>query len=475
MLRPRTAVQFVSLSLVEFATKLASATHRVVAMHLLRIARTRQVLVLGAALAFLAGSSEAGHAWQSKLYGGSASPVLANGALYVGTADGALVALDASSGATLWTFPTGQGLPPGDVTVISRSLGEAMSSVRAGRAEIVITPIVAEGALFLASEDRSVYSIDARTGSLRWKFEPKSAIVQLGRRDSLLYVVSIEQGNAILHALATSSGRELWRFSARLIHVGSGGEKLYLCSSAGVDSDSGFVHALEPGTGKEQWRATVPGESPLLPVYSEGTVFTAITSPLTVDDAKTWLFAFDASSGALRWKHEAPGRKKYGFDTQTEPLMIKDGLAIMTTDKVVHVLDAASGALRWSQTLERGQDHVVVAATTLIVTARKLAAFDLRTGAVHWEHPCGDCTANFLLLGDGILFTPAGKKIEAVDIATGESRWSCGVKKQIHARPALANGLLYVSTWAGRNKEGHLGKLPAPAAVVAIDPTTGKY
>ena len=72
------------------------------------------------------------------------SPVVAQGAVYFGSGDGHLYALDANSGDLKWKFKTG------DV--------------------IHASPAFADGVLFVGSWDSYFYAVDAATGKEKWRF-----------------------------------------------------------------------------------------------------------------------------------------------------------------------------------------------------------------------------------------------------------------------------------------------------------------
>jgi outer membrane protein assembly factor BamB len=156
------------------------------------------------------------------------SPAVLNGAVYFGSGDGNVYALDAATGALKWKFHTG------DVVHAS--------------------PAIADGTLFIGSWDSFFYGLDAATGKEKWRFktgeDPKihnqqgiqasaavsGGIVYFGCRDSNFYAVE------------AATGRLKWSFPNK----GS-----WVISSAAVDdgkvyfatSDSGLLHALDAKTG----------------------------------------------------------------------------------------------------------------------------------------------------------------------------------------------------------------------------------
>ena len=73
------------------------------------------------------------------------SPVVAGDAVYVGSDDNKVYALDAATGAKRWVFKTS---------------GDVDSS-----------PVVAGSVVYVASYDKKVYALDAATGAKRWEFK----------------------------------------------------------------------------------------------------------------------------------------------------------------------------------------------------------------------------------------------------------------------------------------------------------------
>src|SRR4029077_9973861 len=103
--------------------------------------------------------------WQLKVQAGLARPVASDGVLFLGCRDGALVALDPSSGRQRWSFQTGIGLPVEGAPAIVTSAKGAFG----GRANIEATPVVFDSIVYVSSFDGYLYALDAISGSLRWR------------------------------------------------------------------------------------------------------------------------------------------------------------------------------------------------------------------------------------------------------------------------------------------------------------------
>jgi hypothetical protein len=93
-------------------------------------------------------------------------------------------ALKASTGAFLWKYPTD---------------GEVLSS-----------PAVANGMVYVGSDDYNLYALNAKTGVLVWSFttayDPSSPTVANG----LVYVGA---AGSMVYALNASSGAQLWNYA----------------------------------------------------------------------------------------------------------------------------------------------------------------------------------------------------------------------------------------------------------------------
>ncbi len=87
------------------------------------------------------------------------SPAISDGTLYIGSWDGYLYALDASTGAKKWSFKTG------DDADIHNHVG------------IQSSPVVADGMVYFGCRDGHVYALDAGAGKQKWAYSTKGSWV----------------------------------------------------------------------------------------------------------------------------------------------------------------------------------------------------------------------------------------------------------------------------------------------------------
>ena len=165
----------------------------------------------------------------------SAPPTAKDGVVYVGATNHVLYALDARSGALLWYF-TSQG-------------------------EILTRPLVSDGTVFFTADNNSVYdlvhrlyALDARSGALLWIYNTKSwtpSPPAVGA--DAVYLGGYKRE---VYALQKTTGQELWSFKASSIifsspHIVSG-KVLFAC----ID---GWVYALDAASGAQEWSRKLPG------------------------------------------------------------------------------------------------------------------------------------------------------------------------------------------------------------------------
>jgi outer membrane protein assembly factor BamB len=114
------------------------------------------------------------------------SPAIVNGVVYFGSNDNNVYALDASTGAKLWNYAT----------------GETVNS----------SPAVANGVVYVGSDDANVYALNAKTGAKLWSYAAGDIVESSPTvANGVVYVGSGGNLNAMnLQALNASTGAKLW-------------------------------------------------------------------------------------------------------------------------------------------------------------------------------------------------------------------------------------------------------------------------
>ncbi|MGZ5024639.1 MAG: beta-alanine-activating enzyme beta-propeller domain-containing protein [Chthoniobacterales bacterium] len=330
------------------------------------------------------------------------TPAIANGMVYVGSYDGKFYALNAQTGAVKWKFATEgerrfeakglHGMQPKNQT-IADPFDCYLSS-----------PVVADGAVFFGSGDGNLYSLDASTGNLRWKFKTGDVIhASPAFADGVVFVGSWD---SYFYAVDARSGKEKWKFHA--------GEDALLHNQVGFQSS---------------------------PAVVDGVVYTGCR------DAQ--LYALDAATGEEKWK----------FDNAlswviTSPAVVNGKVFFATSDSTLyHVVEAATGK---SLIKQEGKGPMfsspaVVGDVVLLGALNgSLEARDLNTGNLLWEFQTEISKKNegWVLTADRKINNPLlfADNWREGPIVASDREFANGA---IFSSPLVANGVVYFGSTDG--------------------------
>ena len=217
--------------------------------------------------------------WDSYL----SSPAVWKGAVYFGSGDGNIYAIDAASGAMKWKFHTG------DVVHAS--------------------PAIADGMIFLGSWDSYFYALDAATGREKWRFKT-------GDDPQLHNHVGIESSAAVVdgavyfgcrdahvYALDEFTGEKKWSWAepnGSWVNTSPAVSKgvVYFGNSYG-----GQLFAADAKSGKILYTVNFKG----WPIYSSPAIAGA---RLYVGSTAGTLNAIDLESHAIAWTYQTDASKQ---------------------------------------------------------------------------------------------------------------------------------------------------------------------
>jgi eukaryotic-like serine/threonine-protein kinase len=213
------------------------------------------------------------------------SPVVADGAVYFGSGDGNLYALDAATGDLRWKFKTD------DVVHAS--------------------PAFVNGVVFVGSWDSYFYAVDAKTGKEKWRFhggEDPLIHNQVGFQSSPAVIdgtVYTGCRDAQVYALDAATGKEKWRFDNALSWVNTSPAvtqgKVFFATS-----DSSLYHMVDVATGKSLVRQQGKAYMFSSPAIAGDVAFIGVLNgTLEARDANTgellWDYHMDASKQNMGW------------------------------------------------------------------------------------------------------------------------------------------------------------------------------
>jgi outer membrane protein assembly factor BamB len=215
------------------------------------------------------------------------TPLVEGGRAFVGSRDGALVALDAATGRRRWAAPAGDRVTGGPAR-----LGDAV---------------------FFASYDGKVRAVSAADGTPRWEWDAQGAIPNdVVAADGRVLVGSRTYD---LTALDAATGRPLWQYYYWFSWVESPPAVRDGVAYVG-SSDALRVFALDVRGGALRWERSVPGWSWSQPAVLGDAVFVGAVGDAGYPVPRAGaLLALDRATGEVRWARSATPaeRGEWGF------------------------------------------------------------------------------------------------------------------------------------------------------------------
>ncbi|MGP4112325.1 outer membrane protein assembly factor BamB family protein [Streptomyces sp. 4N509B] len=167
--------------------------------------------------------------WFKREIDSNQDPVISDGRIHFTGRDGALFAVDAETGDSLWEFEANTG--------------------------IVASPVVADGTVYVGSGDGALYAVNADTGRERWRYsfdgELWDPAIAFSADPALVdHGVVYFENDVYVCAFSARTGRLLWHHRPHVDDV----ELLSLANGAvhfigGEDT----LYALDANTGKRLW------------------------------------------------------------------------------------------------------------------------------------------------------------------------------------------------------------------------------
>lgn len=213
------------------------------------------------------------------------------------------------------------------------------------------SPTVVGGVVYVGSWDNHVYALDAENGELIWRFEVDIFWTLLGVDgapaviDNRVYVGS---WNGYFYCLNAENGELIWSYSdgdGKMGHVIGApaviNGVIYFGAAAGDVGYTGTVYALNAENGGLIWKYYIGDEISASPVVIDNVVYIgAGYGPHLPGDG---MYALDARTGELLWY----------FDTNNEPITssaaVKNGkLYFGSHTKKIYASNAENGSMIWS-------------------------------------------------------------------------------------------------------------------------------
>jgi outer membrane protein assembly factor BamB len=289
-------------------------------------------------------------------------------------------------------------------------------------------PAVANGVVYVGSDDDNVYALNAITGAKLWSFTTANRVVSAPAvANGVVYVGSYDDN---VYALNASTGAKLWSFTT--------GD--YVLSSPTVANGVVYVgsyddnvYALNASTGAKLWSFTTGNGVFSAPAVANGVVY--------VGSGDENVYALNASTGARLWSFAAGGPVE-------SPAVANGVVYVGSWDDNVYALNASTGAKLWSFTT----GNVVLSSPAVANDVVYVGSYDgnvyalnASTGAKLWSFTTGNGVSSSPAVANGVVYVGSDDgNVYALNSSTGAKLWS--FTGDPASSPAVANGVVYVGS-----------------------------
>lgn len=275
---------------------------------------------------------------EDEIRGGS---MIYNGAVYTGSYDNNLYALNAATGEFIWKYATDGGIvsrPAAfDDNVYFGSEDHRVHAVSARSGKVVWTyytddrvrssPRIAENHLFIGSDDKCLHAVNLMTGRDAWRFDTGAEIRGTPFVANDLVFIGNEAGDFFA---VDFRGQVKWRFKAKRNVTSSPWVQE---NAVYFNSMDGYLYALDARTGFLLWRFRTDKPSIVSPIVNEGIIFTG--------SADGYLYAVEAKTSKEIWRY------KTEHQVNGSPVIYRDAVYCGSVDGNLYCLEYRSGRMRW--------------------------------------------------------------------------------------------------------------------------------
>ncbi|WP_201453748.1 outer membrane protein assembly factor BamB family protein [Streptomyces sp. NHF165] len=292
-----------------------------------------------------------------------------------------------------------------------------------------------------ASDGPSLYALDARDGSERWRLAT----------DGWVYALQVDRGTVVtgtrgggVQAWEAATGEKLWELSGAQTDFETPEGGPVIAGGAVHLWADGRLYALDARTGAERW------SYPVGDVSATGGVPVRVTvaeDGVAYVCAGSRVFALDGATGAERWRFDAPAAFLCPPAFVPGPGVTGGGIYLADYLGTVYALDTGNGHDRWRIATEaRHSGEPVVTADGLVHLGSGSAVYtlDAVSGTPRWRFATGADVVGAPVVADGrVHFGSADHCLYTVDAVGGQLRWKLATGGEVTGSPVVVGGVVY--------------------------------
>jgi eukaryotic-like serine/threonine-protein kinase len=285
-----------------------------------------------------------------------------SGAVYFGSYDNNLYAINATDGSLSWKFPT-------DGAVVTK-------------------PAFGEGNVIFGSKDKRLYAVVAKTGKINWTYQTDGPIFSSPRVSEGYVLVGSDDGR--LHLVQMINGRGIVRFncegpvrSTPLIHTDG---LIYF------GTEEGWMWCMD-SKGTTKWRQKAKRGVTASPLIYKGTIYFVSMDGI--------LYAMEPRGGYIIWRY------RMGKGSVTTPVNVESMLYVGSADENIYCIDGGTSKEIWRYKA----DHQVSGSPVIYKdslycgdAAGSLYCLESRTGRLRWKFQTGGPITGTPIVYNDILY-----------------------------------------------------------------------
>ena len=306
--------------------------------------------------------------WNFPALNYAGTPAVVDGRVYVGSANGGVYSLQASSGLQVWNFSTGDSFDSsvtvvndlvyavsrygkiyspdsaigGDIYCLDAVNGNIIWNFSIGYAASGASPAVSGNSVYVGNNDGNIFCLDAANGSEIWNSSTRGAVRSPAVADGYVYVGSAD-GNA--YCFRASDGAKIWNYTTEYNSNGpahnydwgnavSDPAVAYGCVYVG--SSNFGVYCLDALHGSLIWNFTTGAQVIAAPAVADGY--------LLAGSYDGNLYCLNATSGSEIWRFPAGVFSPVNSAGTAGSPAVAEGVIYVVGNGIIYALAAPSTA-----------------------------------------------------------------------------------------------------------------------------------
>ena len=325
--------------------------------------------------------------------------------------------------------------------------------------------VVSDGTVYMTAggQDQKLYAFDAQDGTREWTFEadtqteaPPTVV------DGTLYLPA---SSSYVYAIDSQTGDELWRTETR--HSSDQQSAPIVADGSLYFTCKGGTYALAADTGEVEWSQTSPSDSGsrvssyFSPALRGNLLYVSGRRRRRVDgdyNETYGVFALSTADGTVQWSVETATGER--INNNSQPVIADDTLYIggnydteTQTGGNLYALNPDSGETVWRY--DSPSDEMISAPAVsdsiavVYLGTSGIAAVDVTDGSELWlaasQSGRWDTGLPTPAIAGETVYVQAGE-FQALDLSSGEQRWTLPNLEVNIARPSIDGGTVYLGS-----------------------------